>query len=1054
MYAAFSNEAEENESSLGTVDVWKPAYEFNAKANCCKRKWFRQIILVNQGSTPAVGLFSQPFPAWLVSLRTLVPPNTSILAYDLRKRSRGFKDWSEFINTAPDLLEEIYRFYTSSKVPLSQSDLTVLILKYVQNAQRPLVFVCLGSGGIILKQLVPEGLAIISAKYESRAKIDVPLEELFKPSDSAILSHLKIFLSKVSQTAPKRIKEAFNLEGRPTAGSDLRSISTAVAFRDSDSPSYFVSIDSRQLSSPHPSSLRRSSSWELLPGSADSLALKAILPCYHIKPYDGRNHDFKGRGSILRQIKSAFQAGAPASTDTDAVHGSLDGATQDQAPTVAGNQYKNLKTFILCGPGGAGKTEIAVEYMLSEQENYDAVFWVKADGKQNLELSYTQITAHLGIEKKEDQKDTTVSRELLKSWLTNPKARAPSKTISDPPRWLLIFDNADKEDDLYDFWPQEGQGCALVTTRDPSIKSNTYFAQNGVDVEGLSVREASDLLRSLLSGHIREPSEEILEQIVTRLDCFPLAIIQMAGIIRRRTLSLADFLELYDVEATRSNLHRLDLGRPSHGYSHTLDTVWGLSKFEAGPSAIVKIVSFLDPDRVQEEVLTRNPAEIRLPGLALDRLAYQEDLAKLTKSSIIKRYIDLRELSIHRVMQDVVKSHLRVDPAERFVDVFMAASRAVSSVWPWVLLPFDSALAGYSKAETVDRWEQCQRYVPHVLHLKNEFQVLTDSEKAESSTLQFMMLLNEAAWYHWENSNIRDSLDFTESALDSLFRSISKEDLRQPTASIHGMRYVLATQMSEPQVAHKHALVEMNAQEEASASSGIKGRTYTIALGHLGTAKMLIGQFDEAARLFEESKTIREGVPRFNKLSLYSSYIGQSCLAWIAGDYPRAADILLRALRDREEIYGLNDKEGPRAGELLYGLGRIKWDEGKFEESFAYFARALSQYRSTLGPGHISTANTCYKLSNCYLRFRDFETASAMLEQARRTFSVSPLTKRELARTFYKVGQMHMAMGNYDQAQQAIHHAWDLRRNIVADARNANELREKDFDELITYWTR
>ena len=42
------------------------------------------------------------------------------------------------------------------------------------------------------------------------------------------------------------------------------------------------------------------------------------------------------------------------------------------------------RTFALCGLGGVGKTEIAVEFMFLQQKKFDAIFWLQADGLSKL----------------------------------------------------------------------------------------------------------------------------------------------------------------------------------------------------------------------------------------------------------------------------------------------------------------------------------------------------------------------------------------------------------------------------------------------------------------------------------------------------------------------------------------------------------------------------------------------------------------------------------------------------------------------------------------------
>ncbi len=43
------------------------------------------------------------------------------------------------------------------------------------------------------------------------------------------------------------------------------------------------------------------------------------------------------------------------------------------------NQVSKPKTYVLCGMGGIGKTESAIEYMYTRSTQFNAIFWIFAD---------------------------------------------------------------------------------------------------------------------------------------------------------------------------------------------------------------------------------------------------------------------------------------------------------------------------------------------------------------------------------------------------------------------------------------------------------------------------------------------------------------------------------------------------------------------------------------------------------------------------------------------------------------------------------------------------
>jgi hypothetical protein len=52
--------------------------------------------------------------------------------------------------------------------------------------------------------------------------------------------------------------------------------------------------------------------------------------------------------------------------------------------------------------------------------------------------------------------------------------------------WLIVFKNADQPEIINDFWPSNGYGSILVTSRDPMTKTQFFFGDEGLEVEPLS----------------------------------------------------------------------------------------------------------------------------------------------------------------------------------------------------------------------------------------------------------------------------------------------------------------------------------------------------------------------------------------------------------------------------------------------------------------------------------------------------------------------------------------------------------------------------------------
>ncbi|CAI7656962.1 unnamed protein product [Penicillium viridicatum] len=302
-----------------------------------------------------------------------------------------------------------------------------------------------------------------------------------------------------------------------------------------------------------------------------------------------------------------------------------------------------LRQFALGGFGGIGKTEIAREFARRHKHSFDAVFWVVADEIVKLDHHYQQISLALGLEDLSEPKSQVVSKEIVKGWLSNPRKHVSQSDDSVQPgegegsseaTWLLIFDNADDPMIRTDYWPQ-GSGSILVTSRDPSSKDMFTRRPSGLDLGPLSQQDSLSLFNHLTTTS-NEPEVDAARQISDTLGGIPLAISQMAGIIRRQDLKLSEFLELYMDHEEHASLYGTKFDTNLVPYRHTLSTVWAFGKLKPQSQQLLELISFLDPDSIGEDLLEASVG-ILSEGTPFKKSNYIEARTDLLQSSLVQR---------------------------------------------------------------------------------------------------------------------------------------------------------------------------------------------------------------------------------------------------------------------------------------------------------------------------------------------------------------------------------------------------------------------------------
>jgi hypothetical protein len=180
-----------------------------------------------------------------------------------------------------------------------------------------------------------------------------------------------------------------------------------------------------------------------------------------------RDPDFVGREGELAALESALAAtGSSALTQPATVH----------------------------GLGGVGKTLLAVEFAYRHADDYRAVLWVPAENPTTLASAFADLARQLGLpEAGEPDQDAQVAAVLR--WLGSPTSG----------RWLLVFDNAERREDIEPYVSGRHAGHVLITSRNPAWRPLAQAVKirplpRSESIRLLSVRCVGRCDRSRLAG--------------------------------------------------------------------------------------------------------------------------------------------------------------------------------------------------------------------------------------------------------------------------------------------------------------------------------------------------------------------------------------------------------------------------------------------------------------------------------------------------------------------------------------------------------------------------
>lgn len=444
------------------------------------------------------------------------------------------------------------------------------------------------------------------------------------------------------------------------------------------------------------------------------------LPCFMMSPHPPLP-EFCGRAPVLQEVESAL------------------------SPINHSNSGP-LRTFAICGAGGLGKTQIAIQYAFSNKQRkiFDAIFWVPASDENKLANTYSNISVKLGLEDAAITGDQAVSRDLVLEWLSNPARKVleggklPPDTKMPAPHWLLVFDGADNVGLLRDYWPVGGKGSILITSRDPLAKTQSYVQSNaGIILDPFSVEEAATFLKSL-TGFSNGKDNETAYAIVKRLSCFPLAVAQIARTISRRGMSLKEFLAFYDQDSIRHEMNKVSINSFSdrEEQQKTVATIWSLEDLSPSAAAVFNLISFMDPDQISESLLTntmrKSNKTIYIEDYPKSLDAFTIARGELLASSLSQRNIDDHILTTHSVIQDTNRLRMTTENFER---AFQFAAEILYDEWPFS--EFD---------HNTRRWPACETLISHITTLEQIYSAAVSLHHPLEASAEFARLLMDVGW--------------------------------------------------------------------------------------------------------------------------------------------------------------------------------------------------------------------------------------------------------------------------------------------------------------------
>ncbi len=698
--------------------------------------------------------------------------------------------------------------------------------------------------------------------------------------------------------------------------------------------------------------------------SGETLPDPAPLPPRSLLPYR-RNDDFIGRKNSLRTLARYL----------------LLSENRAKPPVAA-----------ICGMGGMGKTQLAVEFAYRFGRYFAEIYWLSFADAHNVPKEIAHIGGERGMK---------LYQMVDKLALTDQIERVQQAWQSATPR-LLIFDNCEDEALLEKWLPVTGGCHVLVTSR-----RGTWARELGVQVRHLTPldRDEGIALLNQLAPTAAQADLATVGEISAELGDLPLALHLAGGFLNRyRHVSAAAYLkQLRERDLLR---HPSLIGRGSDlsptGHDLHIGRTFALNYNQLLPDddtdalairLLTLIANFAHgepiPQAVLLNVMVGAEADWSAELAAIDALNRLDALGFVShkghENVVMHRLIAAFVLvqatvEVKHEATDRVATTLRQLLSEEQKQAIYLGTLPLSDVHVRRVIANGLALHLVSAAKLsswfglhlidTGAYFEAEPYVEQSIAILRRFQPAEALALAQSLNIFGTLLMKQGlikrAWPPYE-----EGYEICRRELgDAHVRTIN---MLQNLAILHWHtnRLVEAKEMFETALRGHEALDPPQEQ------------IMVRVLQNLGGVYSTLGDFAEAARCQERVLTIRRKTLPPNHPQFAENYNMLGVNAFRRGDYTHAAVYFQKAIDIRVEAFGANNynTSGP-----LANLGFTQAMVGQLTSGAANLSRALEIRRATLPEQSPLVARIQMWLGWTYFHLTDYTVADSHLTSARTTY--------------------------------------------------------------------
>ena len=632
------------------------------------------------------------------------------------------------------------------------------------------------------------------------------------------------------------------------------------------------------------------------------------------------------------------------------------------------------------GMGGVGKTELAIQYALSQefQQRYVACYWFSLNEGNLASLVLQKAAPYLAMPE-EIQKSDDVYEQVKWCWQN---WHPPEGEV------LVILDDVKSLDDIpKQAMPINPRFKVMLTTRQRNLSPSFRELQLGV----LPEDEALELLKRIVDRDSSSRIEDELEtakEICRYLGYLPLALeLAATYLVEDEMLSLGEYWQQLNLQDRSISDEMVKYITAERGVVSAFALSW-LRLRDLSPQVAMLLGRFAPADIPWQDLV-----EPTVKSLGWDEGAVRKGRIQLANLHLIS-IREQKNIGIHSLLREYFRwqSDCEGDDFIHFLQrAIVDTGISISKTIPETPVKADI--------------ERVQLAIPHLDILSRE--MLDDIPNLEleliSVFIGIVLFYEGQGFYSLAEDPCQRCLKATQELLGERHPDVA--------SSINNLAelYRLQGRYEEAEPLYKQVL---------SLWQELLGELHPHVAGSINNLALLYysqGRYEEAELLHKQALSLKQELLGELHPDVATSINNLAVLYSAQGRYEEAEPLCKQALSLRQELLG---ELHPNVADSINNLAELYRLQGRYEEAEPLYKQALSLRQELLGESHPDVASSINNLAALYKYQGRYEEAEILYKQA---IALMQELLGELhpnvASSINNLAGLYLSQGRYEEAE-------------------------------------